>query len=313
MTKPLAIGLVGLALITLSVEPGRAWGPVGHRVVGRIAARLLTTEAKVKVAKILEVDATSADDVAEALANAGEWPDAVARDKYERSQEWHFIDLGLKPDAKRDGALWAADNTAFAKLVKYYWSVKRGDKDELEPASDLEFLVHLVGDIHQPLHSATNRDRGGNCLFVTFRTRHGGTSARKKFHGTMDSGILEDRRGVNDRNIARQLFRDSKAAIEAEAASARAHIAADPAKAVRAWIEESHALAVRELYGTLTPPVSTFVAAPVLPDCHGAAPELKGRTWSLGTKGTDRASRLIEQQLIVAGARLAGLLNAASE
>jgi hypothetical protein len=61
-----------------------------------------------------------------------------------------------------------------------------GDPDELEPASDLEFLVHLVGDIHQPLHAATDKDRGGNCLFVTFRTTEGETSMRKKFHGVMD-------------------------------------------------------------------------------------------------------------------------------
>ena len=313
MAKPLTIGLVFLGLVVWSVEPGRAWGPVGHRVVARIAASLLTPEAKAKVAKILDVDPPNASAVAEALADAAEWPDSVARHKYEQSQEWHFVDLGVKPDAKKDGALWASDSTAFAKLVKYFGSVKRGDQDELEPASDLEFLVHLVGDIHQPLHAATNRDRGGNCLFVTFRTSEGDPSARKKLHGTMDSGILEDRRGVNDRTIARQLLRDSRAKIEAEMNNARAQLAADPAKTIRTWIEESRGLAVTELYGKLTPAVPKLVTSPVSSDCHDAAPEFKGKTWNLAKAGTDRAAKLIDQQLSAAGARLAALLNAVSE
>jgi len=314
MAKRFTIGLVCLALVVVSVEPGRAWGPVGHRVVARIAAKLLTSHAKDKVVKILEVDSPNDGEIADALADAAEWPDSVARDKYEQSQDWHFIDLGAKADATKDGALWASDSTAFAKLVKYFWSVKRGGKDELEPASDLEFLVHLVGDIHQPLHSATNRDRGGNCLFVTFRTSDGETSARRKLHGTMDSGILEDRRGSNDRAIARQLFRDFRERIEAEMKNAHARIVADPAKAIRAWIEESHELAVTELYGKLMPAVPKFVTSHVSSDCHDAAPAFKGnKTWNLGKTGTDRAAKLIEQQLITAGARLAALLNAASD
>jgi nuclease S1 len=314
MVKRWTIGVACLMVIVWSAVPGRAWGPVGHRVVARIAASQLTTAAKDKVAKILEPDKPNVD-VAEALADAAEWPDIVARDKFPDSQEWHFIDLGVKPHAQKDGALWVSDSTAFAKLVKYFGSVKRGDTDELESESDLKFLVHLVGDIHQPLHSATNRDRGGNCLFVTFRTSEGDTSARKKFHGTMDSGILDDRHAGNDRVIASQFVRDARDKIVAETKRAHDQLVADPAKTIRAWIEESHALAVTELYGKLKPPVPQFVTSHVSSDCHEAAPVFKGKgkTWTLKKDDTNRLAQLIDRQLVMAGARLAALLNAVSE
>ena len=76
--------------------------------------------------------------VADALADAAEWPDAVARDEYTQSISWHFIDLGVKPNPAKDGPLWQSADTAFAKIIKYFGTVQRGDKDELESGSDLK-------------------------------------------------------------------------------------------------------------------------------------------------------------------------------
>ena len=69
---------------------------------------------------------------------------------------------------------------------------------KLEPGSDLEFLAHLVGDIHQPLHDTTNDDRGGNCLCIKFIKDDGDSSVRTKFHSAWDRAILEDRLGTDD-------------------------------------------------------------------------------------------------------------------
>ena len=71
MTKLLYTGLTCLALVALAIEPCVAWGEVGHRVVGRIAASLLTPAAQRKVATILEVENTKPA-VADALADAAE-------------------------------------------------------------------------------------------------------------------------------------------------------------------------------------------------------------------------------------------------
>ena len=187
-----------------------------------------------------------------------------------------------------------------------------GDADELESGSDLEFLVHLVGDVHQPLHSATDKDRGGNCLFITFVTVDGDVSSRTKFHSAWDNSILIDRLGTNDRLIARQLAQDWKQQIPSRLATATSQLAADAKGTVRAWIEEAHTAAVTQLYGTLLPAVPKFESATVSSDCHDAAPVFKGATWKLRKVPTGNAFKLIEEQLVSAGVRLAALLNAAA-
>ena len=98
---------------------------------------------------------------------------------------WHFIDLGVKPNPAKDNPLWADPNSAFARIVKFFGTVQRGEEDELEPGTDLKFLVHLVGDVHHPLHVATGRDRGGNCLFIKFIKEEGGKSPKTKFHSAL--------------------------------------------------------------------------------------------------------------------------------
>lgn len=183
----------------------------------------------------------------------------------------------------------------------------------MEPGSDLEFLTHLVGDVHQPLHTATDKDRGGNCLFVTFVTVDGPASQRTKFHGAWDRFILEDRLGTNDRLIARQLLQDWNTKIPGRLATAKTAIATNASAAVRAWIEEAHATAVTQLYGTLQPAVPAFESAQVAPDCHDAATVFKGATWRLKKTPTTDAFKLMEEQLVNAGIRLAALLNATAE
>src|SRR5215471_16762881 len=132
---------IALGLCVLCPRPAFAWGEVGHRVVGRIAASQLTQAARARVAKILGVANTKAA-VADALSDAAEWPDAVARTKYKKTVDWHFIDLGVKPNASKDNTLWASSDTAFARIIKYAGTIKARMPDELEPGSDLEFVAH---------------------------------------------------------------------------------------------------------------------------------------------------------------------------
>jgi nuclease S1 len=89
----------------------------------------------------------------------------VVRVTYKSSAPWHFIDLGVKAGAGNQ-AQWNSNETAYAKLVAYHPAYMAGAPDELEDGSDLKFIAHLIGDIHQPLHTATDLDRGGNCLFA---------------------------------------------------------------------------------------------------------------------------------------------------
>jgi hypothetical protein len=300
-----------LLCATLLAVPSRclAWGEVGHRVVARIAASQLTPAARANVARILGVQNTTAA-VAAALADAAEWPDAVARAKYPQSVVWHFIDLGLKPNPAKDGPLWLNGDTAFARIVKYFGTVKARTRDELERGSDLKFLVHLVGDIHQPLHGATDQDRGGNCLAVVFATKAGPMSLPTELHAAWDRGLVEDRLGKNNVTIAQQLVQARAAQVPALLKTAADAVKASPSQAVRGWISESHAVAVTQIYPALDPPVPAFETRTVSADCHDAAAVFKGQTWKIKPAAVGADIVIIDDRLLLAGVRLAALLNA---
>src|SRR5947208_4869398 len=98
MKRRIQVMLIWGVVAMLGTQASWGWREVGHRVVGRIAATQLTPGAQKKVAGILDVDNTKTA-VADALADAAEWPDSVARDEYPQSIPWHFIDLGVKPNS----------------------------------------------------------------------------------------------------------------------------------------------------------------------------------------------------------------------
>lgn len=301
--------LLVLAALLWSPSPCFAWGEVGHRIVARIAASQLTPAARANIAKILGVQNTPTA-VANALADAAEWPDAVARAKYTQTAVWHFIDLGVKPNAAKDGVLWSSADTAFARIVKYFSTVKARAPDELERGSDLKFLVHLVGDVHQPLHDATDQDRGGNCVAVIFATKAGAMSLPTELHATWDRGMLEDRLGTNNAVIAQQLLHARAAQLPAMLKTAADGLKSNPTQAVRGWVSESHAIAVTQIYPALNPAVPGFETRPVSGDCHDAAQVFRGRTWKLSAPAVVTNVSVIDDRLLIAGVRLAAMLNA---
>jgi hypothetical protein len=286
-----------------------AWGEIGHRVVAHVAASQLTPAARANIARILGVQNTPAA-IDKALSDAAEWPDSVARSKYTQTVVWHFIDLGLKPNAAKDGALWTSPDTAFARIVKFFGTIKARARDELERGSDLKFLVHLVGDIHQPLHTTTDQDRGGNCVAVVFATKAGPMSAPTELHATWDRGVIEDRLGVNTAAIAQQLLHAHAAQVPAMLKTAADAVKSNPMQAARDWVNESHGIALTQLYAALDPPVPAFETRPVAADCHDAAPVFKGKTWKLKAPAVTADIAIIDDRLLVAGLRLAAMLNA---
>ena len=304
------VAVVGI-LILLLASNCFGWGVVGHKTVGRIAAALLSPTAQKMVADKLHV-ANTKSAVANAMADAAEWPDAVARDRYSQSIPWHFIDLGAKA-GPGDDAQWQSKTTAFAKLVQYYASVRAGAKDELEDGSDLKFIAHLVGDIHQPLHTETDQDRGGNCLYVRL-TLSGNPGAEDQLHHDWDDTLVTSKLGTNDTTIAASLVKEWNAMMPAEQKALvgmglSGQIQAD----LRAWINESHARGVDQVYKKLTPSVPLLGTADVKSDCSNAAPfakSSKSTPWVINTTETAAAETAVKEQVIRAGVRLAWVLNA---
>lgn len=136
-----------------------AWGPTGHRVVGKIAQDHLNLLAKKRVKKLLD---------GESLARVSNWPDKIKSDpdNYSHTYHWHYTDW---PDTTIEYNR-SSNNGALVKAIEDNYKVlKNKSASKAERAFALKFLVHLMGDIHQPLHVGNGLDRGGNRCRVIYQ------------------------------------------------------------------------------------------------------------------------------------------------
>lgn len=139
-----------------TVEVAYGWGATGHRVVGKIAERHLSKRAAAAVKAILG---------RESLAEVATYPDEIRSDpKYKDTAPWHFVTI-------EDGETYETSKKSpqgdAVEAIRRFSAVlrsKTATKDEKVYA--LKWLVHLVGDIHQPLHVGRGEDRGGNTIKV---------------------------------------------------------------------------------------------------------------------------------------------------
>ena len=161
-TKITSIAMLSMFLVA---NPSWSWFAEGHEIVAVVAADHLTPAAKSHVAQILTVPTDTAS-VAKAMEAASIRPDTEFREEDRTTASWHFIDICLQ-DKEADLPLRCPQgNCVTAKIDEYARRLKDGDCDKGGAAGDLAFLVHFVGDIHQPLHTTTNADRGGTCQQV---------------------------------------------------------------------------------------------------------------------------------------------------
>jgi hypothetical protein len=157
-----------VVVVLLVVAPAWAWNEEGHRTVALVAERRLSPEARRWVTSILSHHPHDVRD----LAGASSWPDEVRHSHREfHHGSWHYINLPLfldipeRPVQVNGKILWAInENTRI---------LKSGDVSVQEKAIALAWLVHLLGDIHQPLHTVNgysaqlpDGDRGGGLLEV---------------------------------------------------------------------------------------------------------------------------------------------------
>ena len=169
--------IAAAASASLIPTPALAWGKTGHRVVAAIADTQLSGLARAHVREILGG--------AESLDEAANWPDemrAAPGDFWQKTATpWHYVTLnGIVYDhAPKEGDALEALNHFRAVLT-----------DPKASLSDrqlaLRFVVHLVGDLHQPLHVGKCCDRGGNEVKVTWFGKP------TNLHAVWDSQLVDD-------------------------------------------------------------------------------------------------------------------------
>ncbi len=292
-----------MIVVLLLLTPGQAWcwGDEGHQMVARIAAAHLTERARQAVADLLRQDAAvtgggSAEQVVEAMARAAIWPDHVPGGKG-ATAPWHYIDIGLFEGPSNMAARCPEGNCIVAKMNLYLANLKQHRPDGAWPEyKELEFLLHFAGDIHQPLHCATDADAGGNCVNVA------GFEPLRNLHAVWDVAL-----------VRKLMARDGPgmlAAMEARYQGKRDRW--QNYGSVENIAAESFRLAKSQAYGKARPRipvVATFVD--VQPRyCATQSPESVRGVQVDGPRSYRNASlAVVESQLYRAGVRLAAMLN----
>ncbi len=156
----------------------QAWGPIGHRVIGLIAERHLTKKARKKIDLVLRK---------ETLAEVSTFMDFIrADDRYEHMDPWHYMTIPDNQSYEQVGPPSEGDvYVTIKRLISELQTKNFTDEDE---AFALKCLVHLVGDVHQPLHVGNGEDRGGNDVKLRFMYRD------SNLHRVWDSGMIDQQK-----------------------------------------------------------------------------------------------------------------------
>jgi hypothetical protein len=292
-----AILAATLAVAAWLTTPTRAlaWGDEGHAIVALIAEHYLVPSARAKVAALL---ASDTDDLTpHDIANEAVWADryrdsdrATTRQRYDRTWKWHFIDIeldrpdqtvacfGQKPERSAGPAsLGPADDCVTDKIDAFARELAAKSTPPAERLLALKFLLHFVGDLHQPLHASDDHDAGGNQRPVVEDGEQPGN-----LHAYWDF-VFVRQLGADPRTVADGLI----AAISPDELRRWA------AGGVADWAEESFALARDHVYAPLGAPDPTGV--------YRLDPILYGLN----------AEAITALQLSRAGVRLAAVLNRA--
>jgi hypothetical protein len=137
-----------------------AWGVTGHRVVGEIASLHLTAKARKNIQKILGN---------ESIAMASNWADFIKSDStYDYLYNWHFINIDDKLNYEQFTERLKNDTAvdAYTKLQMIVDTLKNKSLSNVSKLMYLRLLIHIVGDLHQPMHVARLSDLGGNRVRV---------------------------------------------------------------------------------------------------------------------------------------------------
>ena len=212
---------VNLLLIPL---PCLGWGADGHRIVGKIGERCLTSEARAWVDELL---------AGQSLAEVSTWADEIkSDDSWNWARPSHYANVPTDAtgfDLTRD----CPERGCVVRAILEYGDVLRDESATMpERAEALRFLVHFVGDIHQPLHVSRAEDRGGNSIDVRFFGRD------TNLHRTWDTHLIEHTQ-KEWRSYADELLGSIPPQRRTEWESTN-----DPID----WANESYALAISHAY-----------------------------------------------------------------
>ncbi len=276
-------------LLLASPAPAHAWGDEGHQIIATVADALLKPDVRRTVHVLLATDEDPLSD--HDIASEATWadhlrnadPDGARR----RTRQWHFVDIELRAPSLETAcfrrpalattvvaSMGPAQDCVVDKIDQFAAELAWQATADDERLVALKFLLHFVGDVHQPLHASDDEDRGGNEKRVSAQ----GYRANN-LHHYWDTEFVRAL-GVDPGEVAANLLTHmSQADVNRWAAGTPAD-----------WARETFQVGRRDAYGLLPPPNRRGV-------------------YRLDERYVATAIADTRQQLAKAGVRLAALLN----
>ena len=168
-----------IALLSYLPAKAMAWGLLGHRVVGEIAQNYLNKRAGREVKMILGH---------ESLAMASNWADFIKSEpSYHYIGNWHYINLpaSLSSEQLQGKLLQDTATNAYTKIRFLSTELKNKSLDQDKKVMYLRLLIHIVGDLHQPMHTGRFEDLGGNRVLLSW------FGQPSNLHRVWDSDLIE--------------------------------------------------------------------------------------------------------------------------
>lgn len=172
--RPTALTLAFALLLALL----GGWGRTGHAVIAEIAYRELTPEVRAKV------DAIMADQTIQETAS---WADGVRGrdDEFPWTAPLHYANLPADAPRYDDASMRPPEGNVVSAVTRFSDALTDAEATDVQRRQALMFLVHFVGDLHQPLHAGNADDRGGNDIDIAW------FGSERRLHSIWDSGIID--------------------------------------------------------------------------------------------------------------------------
>ena len=221
-TSRLCLAMSALAVAVVAPHAARAWGNEGHQTIGLIAEHFLTVKEGTEVKRLLSFPIDP--DLPSTMRDRATWGDAyrdsdrnTTKVRYALTRNWHFVDLEIdNPNfaAACFGDLplppgtnpteGSSQECIVQKIEEFRAVLADKSRPDAERALALNFLLHFIGDVHQPLHAAERQnDQGGNLVFIVTGTSTNGSN----LHSFWDTATV-NRLGSTPETISAALISD---------------------------------------------------------------------------------------------------------
>jgi len=270
-TATIALLLTGLATNAM------AWGGDGHRTVAAIAFALLPPDKAQAINNLLRNS-----DVGRGFVDAASYPDEVIRgqDHHHVFSPWHFVDWPI--DKAEFSDAFCGDACIINQLPRNI-DIMRSTTDMQAKALAISWVIHLIGDLHQPLHVADHSDRGGNEFKVTYHGRatcpesnSSGQRTKVELHSVWDSCLVFSLENGRTFDKLADDLRGNLTTYQGHAAATGTPMD---------WMRETHSAAIATAYDGLN---------------NGD---------DIGDSYVNQALPVVQDQLLKAGIRLAKILD----